>query len=220
MLPVLIVNYKTTELTNAAVLSVKKHCSNAIVTVYDSSSDYTGTADTIIKNEIDFDVFKNSYPNKVLTTCNDYGSAKHCYTVDYCFKFFNDGFILLDSDVLVKRDLSELYMPDKIWVGQSHTSKKHKVNISRLYPFCCFINTKMCKEYNIHYFNGDYMWELTTDKGRWYDTGAWFLEATSGYPHKEIHVTDYIEHYGNGSFNKNKKVTPEQWLNKYSNLYK
>lgn len=67
---VLIVNYKTPKLTEAAVLSVRKHSPNFRITVYDNSNDYFGSADRIIKNDIDFDSFLNQYPNKLPTNNN------------------------------------------------------------------------------------------------------------------------------------------------------
>ena len=62
------------------------------------------------------------------------------------------------------------------------------------------------------------MWQLT-EKGRWFDTGAWFLEATKNLSHREIRVQDYIVHYGGASFKIGKKQTQEKWLAKYRKYY-
>ena len=224
---ILIIHYNTPELTKATVLSVIKHCPDCEITVFDNSDKYPFelmSCVTVINNcnqqLLDFDTMINSFNNKAISS-NGYGSAKHCYSVDYCMDMFEDGFVLLDSDVLVKRDLSELFDSSVCWAGQSHINKKHKINIPRLYPFCCFINTKMCRENGIRYFDREHMWQLSDSEiGKWYDTGAWFLEATNGLPHKDIVCTDYIVHYGNGSFNNTKKQSKSDWLNQYSEYYR
>lgn len=215
----LIVHHNTPLLTKATVASVRKFSPNLRVTIYDSSSNYNGDADIILRNHIDFDAFLAQYPDRIRQSNNGYGSAKHCYTVDYCFRFFPDGFILLDSDVLLKRDVSELWKPDKIWVGQPHVTKKHPVRIPRLYPFCCYINTKMCHENGVRYFDGKHMWELVDHPtNRYYDTGAWFLQASSAFPSEVVGLSAYIEHYGGGSWN-DKPETPERWLARHEHLY-
>ena len=216
----LIVNFKTPQLTEAAVRSVRKQSPRFKVVVYDSSDDYDGQADKVIKNEIDFDAFLAMFPDK-RPSGNGWGSAKHCFTVDYCFRFFDEGFVLLDSDVLVKRDLSTLWRPDVAWVGTPHTTRKHKVNVPRLYPFCCFINTRMCREHGVSYFNPEFMWQMTEHPVQsWYDTGAWFLKATRDMPHEVVDIGEYIVHYGSGSFRADKEITPSKWLEFYSSLYK
>lgn len=223
---VLIVHFNTPELTAAAVKSVLKHTPDCKITVFDNSDkrpfipiEGVRVIDNTKGQEINFDRVIKSFPHR-RSSDNDYGSAKHCFTVDYCFKYFDDGFLLLDSDALVKRDISSLFDGSVFWVGQPHKSGKHVINIERLYPFCCYINTKKCKEKHIKYFNGDYMWQLSEDFiGSWYDTGAYFYDITKHLPHRIIRVTDYIEHYGNASFRKNNTEDWKKWLNKHKELY-
>ena len=223
---ILIVHYNTPDLTEAAIRSVWKHTRDASITVFDNSDmkPLRPIEDvTIIDNTkgqiLDFERMIDSFRNR-MPSGNGYGSAKHCYTVNYCMDLFNDGFILLDSDVLVKRDLSDLFDDTVVWIGEPHTTTKHPIKIPRLYPFCCFINTRMCSENGIHYFEADHMWQLSdSDKGKWYDTGAWFLEASQNLPHRMIRYKDYVEHYGGGSFKSNKKTSVKDWLKKYSVYY-
>lgn len=222
----LIVHYNTPELTKATVLSVWKHTQNAKVFVFDNSTEkpFVSMDGVILIDNtegkiLDFDKMIHSFPNRQEST-NGYGSAKHCYTVDHCFEYFDEGFVLLDSDVLVKKDLTDLFDSSVCWVGEKHTTTKHPVRIPRLYPFCCFINTKMCSRNRIRYFDAYHMWQLSGSKlGCWYDTGAWFLEASKDLPHRQIRVSDYVEHYGGGSFLTDKKISPEEWLNKYVEYY-
>ena len=225
MINVLIIHFNTPELTRACVLSILKHTPNCNITVFDNSTtrpfkptNGVRVIDNTKGQEIDFNKFINIFQNRRKSD-NGYGSAKHCYSVNYCFKYFNDGFILLDSDVLVKRDLSELWNSKIIWSGQPHISGKHPVNIERLYPFCCYINVAMCRKLGIQYFDKNHMWQLSEGRGSWYDTGAWFLEATKGIPSRTIKIKDYITHYGGGSFLKNKPETPEEWLSNNAKYY-
>ena len=223
---ILIVNYNTPELTEAAIRSVWKHTEDAKITVFDNSDerplgviDGVNFIDNTKGQVIDFRELIASFPKREKSK-NDYGSAKHCYTVDYCLDLFENGFVLLDSDVLVKRDLSDLFDESVCWAGEPHTTTKHSVKIPRLYPFCCFINTRMCRENGVRYFDTGHMWQLSdSDKGKWYDTGAWFLEASRHLPHRKIRYANYVEHYGGGSFLNNKKVSVKDWLKKYSVYY-
>ncbi len=223
---VCIVHFNTPELTRATIRSVWKHTPDAKITVFDNSDSIPfGHMDgvTVLDNTngqlIDFNAMICEYPNRKRSD-NNYGSAKHCRSVDYLMDLFEDGFLLLDSDVLVTNDVSCLFDWSVAWVGQSHVSGKHRINIDRLYPFCCFINSKLCKEFGIRYFDSNHMWQLAGDGiGGWYDTGAWFLHSARHLPHKRIKILDYIVHYGGGSFRKDKNITPKEWLHKYRKYY-
>ena len=222
---VLIVHYNTPELTKATILSVLKHTSDCKITVFDNSNrlpfppmDGVCIIDNTHGRVVDFDAVINSFQNR-LESDNSYASAKHCLSVDYCFDLFEEGFVLLDSDVLIKKDITSLFDSSVAWVGQPHRTTKHPVKIPRLYPFCCFINTKLCREHSIRYFDREHMWQLSEGTGSWYDTGAWFLEATDALPHRISACSEYIIHYGGASFLTNKKESWEQWLEKNKTLY-
>ena len=219
-----IVHFNTPKLTRATIRSVRKHTHDCRITVFDNSDSVPfGEMDgvTVIDNTkgqvIDFNKIISEYPNRVKSN-NNYGSAKHCCSVDYLMDLFEDGFVLLDSDVLVIKDLSPLFNADVAWVGQVDSKMRGGIIIKRLYPFCCFINTGMCRQNSIRYFNGNYMWKLTKT-GRWYDTGAWFLRATRKLPCMKICLSDYIIHYGGASFNRKESDSQEEWLNKYKKYY-
>lgn len=222
---VCIVHFNTPELTRATIRSLWKHTPGCKVTIFDNSDSIPFGAmegvlviDNTKGRNIDFDEMISSFPDR-RESDNGYGSAKHCRSVDFLMDLFKDGFLLLDSDVLVIKDVSSLFDNTAAWVGQPHKSIKHKVNIERLYPFCCYINTKMCMENGIRYFDRDHMWQLSDGIGRWYDTGAWFLYATRALPHRKIRTNDYIIHYGGGSFKRDKRISPEEWLQKNKKYY-
>ena len=134
-------------------------------------------------------------------------------------EIINDNFILLDSDVLLKKDISDLYDDNVIYTGEIITQPLS--NIKRVLPYVCFINTKKCKENNVHYFNDDYMHGLyKTIKGDRYDTGAGFFIEAHNFQHKEIKSDEYIIHYKAGSWDNNakklsnytQKLSIDEWL--------
>lgn len=126
----------------------------------------------------------------------------------------------MDSDVLVRQDLTPLWQPDKVWVGEIVQTPYNPV--PRVAPHCCYINVPMCREKGIRYFNGDWMWQLNANpsvpESNRYDTGAYFLRETEGLPHGEIVAGDYVLHLKGGSYCI-KSITPEQWIEDNSNLY-
>ena len=86
----------------------------------------------------------------------------------------DDNFILLDSDVLLKKDISDLFDDEVIYAGEIETQPNGK---KRIFPFLCYINVRMCKEHNIHYFNERYMHGLGGSADA-YDTGGGFYMNT------------------------------------------
>lgn len=169
---------------------------------------------------IDFDKWLEKYPKKKPRKSN-YGSPKHCKSVNICFKMFPNGFILMDSDVLVKKDITELWDDRYAWVGEPFLDTPKGVLVMRLLPFLCYINVKMCQERGIHYFNGEWMWHLTDDSpNKWYDTGAWFYKdcIERKVPYKIVKISEYIEHYFHGS-HENLNESRHEWLEKHKDLW-
>lgn len=168
---------------------------------------------------INFDVWLNKYPNKTSSNgkVNKWGSAKHCYSVERCMQLLKENFMLLDSDVLLKKDVSDLFDDKYIYVGE--TIVQPKSTVRRVLPFMCFINVEMCKKNNVHYFDDNYMHGLCNTKvnkfADRYDTGAGFYVHCKNLPHKDIKLKDYVVHFGHGSWNKRGYVQPvseSDWL--------
>ena len=123
-------------------MSINKFVTDAWITVFDNSDStpYVNTFDNVnvIDNTtgaiINFDKWLENYPERIKTSAikNNYGSAKHCYTVDKCMDIFEDGFVLLDSDILLKRDISEIIKEDKVFVGDTETWKAAKTVDDRI----------------------------------------------------------------------------------------
>ena len=232
---VLIVNFNTQKLTEACIKSVNKHTPGCHIYVFDNSDkesfvnnfDNVEVIDNTKGQIIDFDEWLENYPNRKRSggKTNNWGSAKHAYTVDTAMGDIKKSFILLDSDVLLKKDISPLFNEEYIYSAEVVLQPNSK--IYRVVPYICFINNKQCQKNDIHYFNDEYMHGLRkTLKGDMYDTGAYFYLSCEKYPHKEIKCDDYIEHYKAGSWTseadkarKTKHKSVDEWLQKYKNLW-
>ena len=219
-----IVHYNTPLLTECLVRSINLFVKDAIIYIFDNSDKDPFTASyknvLVLDNTkgqiIDFDKWLEKYPNrnKSYGRTNAWGSAKHCYSVEKCMEIINENFILLDSDILLKKDPSPLFDENYIYCGEVITQPKS--TIKRLLPFMCFINTKMCIKNDIHYFNEKKMHGLwDTMEGDRYDTGGAFYTDSLKLKHKDVKLSKYITHYGHGSWDKKgeKQIeTPTQWI--------
>ena len=227
---VLIVNYNTNKLTQSCIKSVNKHTPGCKIYVFDNSDkepfvnifDNVKVIDNTKGQIINFDEWLKKYPNKNSSggRLNKWGSAKHCYTIQKFMDMVNEPFVLLDSDVLIKKDFSDLF--DEKYVYVSEIRIQGNSTIKRVIPFICFINTKLCKENNIHYFNENRMHGLCKrdvyKNGDHYDTGSNFYLEAEKLEHREIKCDDYIVHFGSASW-KSKSISAEKWLMLYKNLY-
>lgn len=222
------VNFNTPELTRAAILSLWKHTPGCQVTVFDNSDRIPfGTMDgvRVIDNTrgrvVDFRAFLRNYPEKV-DAKNNWGSAKHIRSIQALWKYFPEGFVLMDSDILFKRDISEFFDPESIYVGEVNvTPFQHRIKVPRLLPFLCWINVPMCRQLGVRYFAPDRCWKLFPDRciESWYDTGASFLEdcKASGAPAKSLRLDDYILHLKGASWKGNESA--HEWLEKHKDMY-
>ena len=148
---IVIIHYNTPRLTECLVMSINKFVKDAKIHIFDNSDKLPFTAKfdnvTIMDNTkgqiINFDKWLEKYPNKIKSPgrINNWGSAKHAYTIEKCVEMFNEPFVLMDSDILLKRDISELFMDDKVYVGETITQAKS--TIKRILPFLCYVNAPM-----------------------------------------------------------------------------
>lgn len=221
---ILIIHYNTPYLTECLVRSINLFVKDAIIYIFDNSNEKPFTAKfdnlTVFDNTkgqiINFDKWLENYPNRKMSggRLNKWGSAKHCYSVEKCMELIDDGFILLDSDVLLKRDISNLIDDKTIFTGEVVTQPNSSVK--RVLPFICYINVKMCKEKGVHYLDDNYMHGLwkngVADR---YDTGGGFYMGAKDYPSRPISYSEYVVHFGHGSWNaigKKNQYTAEEWL--------
>lgn len=225
---ILIVNYNTQDLTNALICSINKTTPNTTIYVFDNSDktpfnnvyENVKVIDNTKERIINFEEILQKHENKTKYGAeSNYGTIKHALSVDKCFDIINDNFVLLDSDVLLKRDISELFDDKYVCVGYIH--KEGRSKNERISPHICFINVKMCKEKDIRYFDEKRIVGIS-EYGDDYDTGSSFYFDCKEYGIKEINENNYILHYGAGSWiglTKSRKISSESWLNKYSYLW-
>jgi len=224
---IVIVHYNTPYLTECLVRSINLFVRDAVIYIFDNSDKQPFTAqfdnvkllDNTAGQIIDFKKWLEKYPNKRKSggRVNEWGSAKHCYSVEKCIELIGENLILLDSDVLLRKDISELFNDEYMYIGEEIIQPLS--TIRRVLPFLCFINVDMCKKNGVHYFDENHMHGLYKSmEGDRYDTGASFYLEASKFKHKGISCDDYIFHYGHASWNKPGRKNPlsaSEWLNKY-----
>ena len=227
MINYLVVHYNTPQLTECLIKSINKNTPQCHIYIFDNSDIYPfmyrQNNITIFDNTnggyIDFDRFLENYPNRSMKQDGKCVSARHSLSVDMCMDLIDDGFILMDSDTILLKDATDMWVEDCIFVGEPQ--KQDYVEIVRLLPYICFINVRMCKDRGIRYFDPSFMHGLDVNNkpGYYYDTGASFYRIAHNYKHQNILVSDYIIHYKGGSWDifhpSNVKdhgnVSPKEW---------
>lgn len=238
-----IVHYNTPELTTALCCSINKFCKDAEIVIFDNSDkrpfdnsifDNISIIDNTKNDLINFDsrvknfVEKNGFPNSIYAAekrGSNFGSYKHAITVDYLIKTMKEDFILLDSDVIIKEDITKIIDNNCAFVGSIRPG-----NI-RLYPFIVYFNIKKIQESKISFCDDinifpNYKTEMN-------DTGGSFLQDAIKLklPYKHIDYNDYLVHYGNGSWKENSNKIPQgdifarspldkfQWMYQYKEYW-
>ena len=248
---VAIVHYNTPELTQAAVWSIRKHGGEGWgVTIFDNSDRLPFKLPkakafgdvTIIDNTkgqiIDFDKELAKYPNR---KADDYGqkrgcifgSVKHMMSVQWLMDnaLKDTDFLLMDSDVLIKKNPNLMFMPGECAVGYIQTWQvaSNRGKNDRLCPFFLYINAPMCRKGDARFFDPERCWGLNGDENdprNWYDTGASFLEdirtkkpECHGVVFSRDIYTSLFEHYQRGSWEKNGPDQQQAWLQKHADLW-
>lgn len=221
-----IVHYNTPRLTQCAIQSLWKHTPGVAVIVFDNSDrepfpmmDGVEIIDNTRGQIIDFDKWLSQFPDK-LPTKNSWASAKHCYTVQWLINKRRNPFVLMDSDVLVRQDISPFWQRERAFVGQIKPHRSiYRVTVDRVLPMLCFVNVPMMKQSGVSYFHPQKMYALTSLRPDCaYDTGCWFLEDAKRHrlPYTDVDIDTYILHFGHGSW---KDKDTNQWLEDNKNLY-
>lgn len=237
---ILIIHYNTPLLTDCLVRSINKFVPNNKIYIFDNSDKFPFKKRynnlVIINNTkgqyINFDEWLKRYPKKNLSggKLNKWGSAKHCYSVDKCMDIIGEDFILLDSDILLTKDISELFNKKYIFAGETIIQPKSK--ITRVLPYICYINVPAAQKNGIRYFNENYMHGLhctnINKAADSYDTGAYFYLKSKKLPIKNIKWADYCVHYGSASWinerRSNKKMpstkmSEKEFVENYKSLW-
>ena len=246
---VAIVHYNTPELTEALILSIRKFGGKDYkVYVLDNSDKWPltqpkrGTAlwgrggVKVFNNRkgkiIDFDKELAKYPDRDESIgCSKgccFGSDKHMMSVQKLWELVPDGFVLADSDILIKDHFDWMFMEDQCCCGYVSTSSG-PWKIQRLAPMLCWINVPMCVAGGARYFDPDRAWALHKghgDRRNFWDTGGAFLDDIKrlkpqchGKAISRDKILSVMVHYGNGSWAKNDARQQVEWLMKHQALW-
>ena len=210
---IVIIHDNTPKLTIALLASLYKNNITENIIVFENSDkeplnalslfDYE-TIDNTKGKIIDFDKeidklnkFNHISSSKINAemNCVKYGSVKHALTVQWLIEHLNDEFILLDSDILIKKDFRHLIDNTKLFVGQC---TKYRV-----LPFLLYINAPILNEMKIKFFDSVNIHPFKM--GYEYDTGGSFYKECKNKEFININLNDYFVHYGSGSWRKNVK---------------
>lgn len=234
---VAIVHYNTPELTEACIWSIRKHGGEDYhITIFDNSDERPFTAKmqgvTVIDNTqgqiVDFEKELAKYQKAKYGKVNNYGSDKHMMSVQKLWDILPDGFLLLDSDVLLKQSVDFMFRDDQVAVGHVQNPQPgNNFHLGRLVPMVCYINVPLCRKCGLSYFDPQRAWMIhsndLSDKRNWYDTGASFFEDIhnhkGGAHGMRIDIRPLMEHYKRGSWYGNNINHHQQWLQQHKSLW-
>lgn len=236
---VAIIHFNTPELTMAAIGSLLKNGGGPFrVVVFDNSDQrpFEGATNVQVFDNtkgqiIDFDAELEKYPERDRSIgcakgC-EFGSVKHMMTVQKLWELLPHGFVLMESDVLIKKNIDEFFDEGYSVYGYCQRAQPHNpFNIGRMLPMLCWMNVPMLTREGAKYFDPTRTYGLLPggrqNRNNWYDTGAVLLEdiltkrpRLKGY-HRDIR--EFVEHYGSGSWAKNDLSQQMAWLEAHKNL--
>jgi hypothetical protein len=237
-----IVHFNTPELTEAAILSVRKQCAeNYQIVVFDNSDKRPFTKKMkgvkVINNRkqqvVNFDEELEKHPNKCwdLAHQSNYGSMKHMMSVQKLWELVPDGFILMESDLLLVDDIGFLWDEHFAATGKVqwlHSRNPHEISKDRLLPFLCYLNVPLLKAHGARYYDPDRCWCLHStdpnDPQNRYDTGASLLEdiintkpQLNARVYGDLH--NHYAHYNGGSWRQNNEESQRAWVAQHRNLW-
>ena len=252
-----IIHFNTPELTEACIMSIRKHGCEWPVVVFDNSADLTVPAGTngnpeellikarplkrrmkgvkVINNTkgqvIDFDKFLAEYPERNaklgIYKSSVWGSAKHIVTVQKLWELIPDGFILVESDILLKRDIRELWHEQYSFVGYVQRNQEgNRFKVPRILPMLCYMNVPLLTKEGARYFDPDRCWGLKADyndRTNWFDTGACLLDDVLRMRPRlkglHVDINHYVKHYGGGSWHQDDVERQLDWIEDNEELW-
>ena len=238
MIQIAIVHYNTPELTEAGILSLRRHGgAEWPVTVFDNSDRKpfkkkmkgVKVVDNTKGKYIDFEAELAKYPDRniQLGKASNDGSVKHMLSVQKLWELLPDGFILMESDILIKKDISFLW--DEQWAatGRGEWFHGRRQEHDRLFPFLCYMNVPLLVANGARYFDPERSWNLfpgDDDPRNYWDTGACLLDdiiktkpalRAKLYPN----LFDCFEHYTGGSWRQKDEENQKAWLDAHRDLW-
>lgn len=232
-----IIHFNTPELTEACVKSIRKHGCFWPITILDNSTERPFTAAmkgvTVLDNTkgkiVDFDAELAKFPelNRGFGKASHYASTKHEISVQKLWELLPDGFILVESDVLIKKDISEMWREEFAAAGGIQEPRGYRYMHARLLPMVCYMNVPKLTKYGAKYFDPKRTFGLfadADDTNNWYDTGAPLLEDIRKTKPELVtlvykHITHFYEHYRHGSWAANSLQEQQNWLKQHRDLW-
>ena len=214
-----IVNFNTTQLTNACIKSIIKNMKSLkyhIIIVDNSTQDqkfkldpeidkalvtiFDNTKSQLINLDSFVEMLGKVQVNKKIKT---HPSLRHSLTIQWMLDNIDtDDFILMDSDVIVKKDFSCFVDQEFITSGEIYIDKNPKGWKPRIQPFLQYLNINRIRKNKLTFLDPNRIHEGLSPAGNHYDTGASFYEdcISRKMKIKDIPISDYIIHFGSGSY--------------------
>lgn len=238
MKQIAIVHYNTPELTEVCIMSIRKVGCNWPITVLDNSDKRPFNKRMklvkVLNNRkqqlIDFDAELKKYQEKCwdMATKSNWGSVKHMMSVQYLWGVLKEGFILVESDVLITKPFDFLWDEQYAACGKAQWFRGRRMEKDRLVPFLCYMNVPLLVKNGAKYYDAARSWGLQPggmqNPQNWYDTGAPLLEDIINtkpqltarlYPD----LDKYYIHYCGGSWRGNDMKKQAEWLKKYEKYW-
>lgn len=236
---VAIVHYNTPELLDALIKSIRKFMGDIQIVILDNSDQRPFTKHIkgvkVINNRkqqlVNFDKELEKYPERCpdLAYKGNFASVKHMMSVQYLMdEVLTDGFILMDSDILLKNDISYLWDENFAASGRIIWYKGRAPYQDRLQPYVCYLNVPMLKKAGIKFYTPERCWGLmpggTSNPNNLYDTGASLLEDIVNSKPKVWcknwrQLEDEFVHFANASYSHYNIDHHKEWLEEHKDLF-
>jgi hypothetical protein len=233
-----IVHFNTPELTEAAIMSVRKHCTTDYhFTVLDNSDKRpfktkmkgVKVIDNTKGQVIDFEAELSKYPDKEwnMAKLSNHGSMKHIWSVQKLWEMLPDGFILLESDVLITKNFDFLWNETFAACGKVQYFHNRRKEKDRLLPWLCYLNVPLLVKNGARYFDPMRAWNLQpgeNNPGNWWDTGACVLDDIRKTKPELVcrcyaELDRYYIHYHGGSWRQADVENQKAWLENHRALW-
>lgn len=233
MKQIAIVHYNTPELTEALIQSIRKVGCDWPVTVFDNSDERPFThrikGVKVLNNRkqqlVNFDQELAKYPAKCeeLAYKGNFASVKHMMSVQYLFGVLKDGFILMDSDILITKPFDYLWDETYGAAGHVEWNEKRGIGPDRLKPFLCYLNVPKLQQFDAKFYDPQRCFGLqpggANAKVNRYDTGGSLLyDIRKHKPLLRCRNWQYLEdgyvHFGAASYRRNDIKEQAAWLKK------
>lgn len=238
MKTIAIVHFNTPELTEACILSIRKVGINWPVYIFENSDERPlkkRLKNTKLLNNrngqlVDFDAELQKYPDKCweMAKRSNWGSVKHMMSVQKLWDLLPDGFILVESDVLIRKNFEFLWDETFAATGKAQWFKGRRQEKDRLLPWLCYMNVPLLTANGAKYYDPERSWGLQPggmkNPNNWYDTGAPMLEdiiktkpqlTARLYPN----LDEAYLHYNGGSWRQYDVEEQKAWVQRYAELW-